>query len=226
MDDTSKITSDVEKLQKPMVIGIAGGTGSGKTTVLEAIVSTLGSKDVVVIAHDSYYKDRSHLPMEERVKINYDHPEALDTALLIQHVRQLQAGMPAEVPIYDFSTHTRRKEFRLVHPAKVILVEGILILANQELRSLFDIKIFVDTDPDIRFIRRMERDISERARTRESVVKQYMESVRPMHIAYVEPSKSFADVIVPEGGFNYVAIDMIITKIQSIIEGREFYTQR
>lgn len=219
MDKAVDLVAGGKKLNRPMVVGIAGGTGSGKTTVLEAIVATLGSSDVVVIAHDSYYKDRSHLPMEERAKVNYDHPDALDTPLLIQHVRRLQAGQPAEVPIYDFSTHTRRKEHRLVQPAKVILVEGILILANEELRSLFDIKIFVDTDADIRFIRRMERDISERARTRESVVQQYMESVRPMHIAYVEPSKSFADVIVPEGGHNVVAIDMIITKIKSIIEG-------
>lgn len=219
MDKAVDLVAGGKKLNRPMVVGIAGGTGSGKTTVLEAIVATLGSSDVVVIAHDSYYKDRSHLPMEERAKVNYDHPDALDTPLLIQHVRRLQAGQPAEVPIYDFSTHTRRTEHRLVQPAKVILVEGILILANEELRSLFDIKIFVDTDADIRFIRRMERDISERARTRESVVQQYMESVRPMHIAYVEPSKSFADVIVPEGGHNVVAIDMIITKIKSIIEG-------
>lgn len=218
MENFLKITSDLEKRKSPMVVGIAGGTGSGKTTVIHEIVATLGSTDVVVIAHDSYYKDRSHMPMEERVKINYDHPDALDTPLLIQHIRQLSAGEPAEVPIYDFSSHTRRPEVILVQPAKVILVEGILILANEELRNLFDIKIFVDTDPDIRFIRRMERDISERARTRESVVKQYMETVRPMHIAYVEPSKSFADVIIPEGGHNVVAIDMIITKIKAIID--------
>lgn len=218
MENFLKITSDLEKRKSPMIVGIAGGTGSGKTTVIHEIVATLGSKDVVVIAHDSYYKDRSHMPMEERVKINYDHPDALDTPLLIRHIRQLSAGEPAEVPIYDFSSHTRRPEVVLVQPAKVILVEGILILANEELRNLFDIKIFVDTDPDIRFIRRMERDISERARTRESVVKQYLETVRPMHIAYVEPSKSFADVIIPEGGHNVVAIDMIITKIKAIID--------
>lgn len=205
------------KTKTPMVVGVAGGTGSGKTTVIQEIVKTLGSQDVVVIAHDSYYKDRSHIPMSERANVNYDHPDALDTELLIQHIRQLLAGVPARVPIYDFSTHTRKSEFRLVNPAKVVLVEGILILANEELRSLFDIKIFVDTDADIRFIRRMERDISERTRTRESVVRQYMESVRPMHIAYVEPSKTFADVIVPEGGHNLVAIDMIITKIKDII---------
>jgi len=217
MEQFANVFNTKAKTKTPMVVGVAGGTGSGKTTVIQEIVKTLGSQDVVVIAHDSYYKDRSHLPIAERANVNYDQPDALDTALLIQHVKQLLTGQPARVPIYDFSTHTRKSEYRLVKPTKVILVEGILILANEELRSLFDIKIFVDTDADIRFIRRMERDISERSRTCESVVRQYMESVRPMHIAYVEPSKTFADVIIPEGGHNLVAIDMIITKIKDII---------
>lgn len=213
--DPSKM---IDKNKVPVILGVAGGTGSGKTTVVREILKRLGSKDVVVITHDAYYKDRSHLPMEERVKVNYDHPDALETALLIEHIQRLQAGEAIDMPIYDFSQHTRRPEHVRVLPCKVIVVEGILILADTELRSLFDIKIFVDTDADIRFIRRMERDILERARTRESVVKQYLESVRPMHIQYVEPSKNYADVIVPEGGHNLVAVDMIITKIQAIIE--------
>jgi len=204
--------------KSPVIVGVAGGTGSGKTTVVREIFNKLGPTDVTVITHDSYYKDRSHMPMAERAKVNYDHPDALDTSLLVEHIKQLQKGLPVDVPIYDFSQHTRRPEHVHTLPGKVVVVEGILILADEHLRNLFDIKIFVDTDADIRFIRRMERDILERARTRESVVKQYMESVRPMHIQFVEPSKQFADVIVPEGGHNLVAVDMIITKIQAIIE--------
>ena len=210
--------STKEGAKTPVIVGVAGGTGSGKTTVVIEIFNHLGPKEVVVIAHDSYYKDRSHLPVGERAQINYDHPDALETSLLIDHIRALRAGQSVEAPIYDFALHIRKQERTLVMPCKVILVEGILILANEKLRSLFDIKIFVDTDADLRFIRRQERDISERARTRESVVKQYMESVRPMHIAYVEPSKRFADIIIPEGGFNLVAVDMVITKIKSIME--------
>jgi uridine kinase len=209
--------SPVEGSGRPVVVGVAGGTGSGKTTIVEEILKGLDTSAVSLIQHDSYYRDRSHLPSAERDNINYDHPDALETSLLIEHLNQLLTGHAVDIPIYDFATHTRKAEHRRVEPRKVIVVEGILILADTGLRSLFDIKVFVDTDADIRFIRRMERDIAERARTRESVVKQYMESVRPMHLDYVEPSKRYADVIIPEGGYNLVAVDMLITKIQSVI---------
>lgn len=199
-------------------MGVAGGTGSGKTTIVREMLKGIAPDNVLLIQHDSYYKDRSHLPSQERANINYDHPDALETSLLIRHLKQLLAGEPADIPIYDFVTHTRKPECQLAKPCKVIVVEGILILADPTLRELFDIKVFVDTDPDIRFIRRLERDIAERGRTRESVVAQYMQTVRPMHLEFVEPSKRCADVIVPEGGHNIVAVDMIITKIRSVIE--------
>jgi uridine kinase len=213
---TAQTTSN--KADRPIVVGVAGGTGSGKTTVVQEILKGLDTSDVLVIQHDSYYRDRSQLPSEERTNINYDHPDALETSLLIEHLRQLQTGQAVEIPSYDFATHTRRAERLRVQPCRVIVVEGILILVDSELRDLFDIKVFVDTDADIRFIRRMERDISERDRTRESVVRQYTETVRPMHLEFVEPSKRYADVIVPEGGYNSVAVDMLITKIRSVTE--------
>lgn len=202
----------------PIIVGVAGGTGSGKTTVVREILKGLAGKDVRIIQHDSYYRDRSHLLPEERSDINYDHPDALETMLLVEHLRQLLAGQAVTVPIYDFVTHTRRPDGQLVRPSKVIIVEGILILVDPALRNLFDIKVFVDTDADLRFIRRMERDIAERGRTRESVVRQYTETVRPMHLEFVEPSKRYADVIIPEGGYNSVAVDMLITKIRSVLE--------
>jgi uridine kinase len=213
----SLATSGIVLSKCPIVIGVAGGTGSGKSTVVAEILKGLDTNDVLVLQHDSYYRDRSHLSPEERADINYDHPDALETSLLVEHLKQLLAGQPVEVPIYDFGTHTRRSEWQQARPCKVIVVEGILILADPELRRLFDIKVFVDTDADLRFIRRMERDIAERARTRESVVKQYTESVRPMHLEFVEPSKRYADVIMPEGGYNSVAVDMLITKIRSVL---------
>ena len=204
--------------RRPIIVGVAGGTGSGKTTIVREMLKGIDPDNVLLIQHDSYYRDRSHLPNEERANVNYDHPDALETSLLIQHLKQLLAGEMADIPIYDFVTHTRKPECQGVKPCKVIVVEGILILADPSLRELFDIKVFVDTDPDIRFIRRLERDIAERGRTRESVVAQYMHTVRPMHLEFVEPSKRFADVIVPEGGHNLVAVDMIVTKIRSVIE--------
>jgi uridine kinase len=204
--------------KRPIIVGVAGGTGSGKTTIVKEMLKGIRPDNVLLIQHDSYYKDRSHLPSEERANINYDHPDALETSLLIQHLKQLLAGEAAEIPIYDFVTHTRKPECQRVKTCRVIVVEGILILADPSLRELFDIKVFVDTDPDIRFIRRLERDIAERGRTRESVVAQYMHTVRPMHLEFVEPSKRFADVIVPEGGHNLVAVDMIVTKIRSVVE--------
>ena len=218
MPGKSKGKGKADVSERPVVVGVAGGTGSGKTTVVREILRGLDTQNVLLIQHDSYYKDRSHLPTEERSKINYDHPDALETTLLIEHIKQLLAGQSVDIPIYDFATHTRKAERWHAKPCKVIVVEGILILADPDLRNLLDIKVFVDTDADIRFIRRMERDISERARTRESVVQQYMESVKPMHLEFVEPSKRYADVIVPEGGFNSVAVDMLVTKIISVLE--------
>lgn len=218
MSGHSFVTVATPKSHRPVVVGVAGGTGSGKTTVVAEILKALNGKEVLVIQHDSYYRDRSQLPRDQRADINYDHPDALETSLLAQHLKQLLAGQAVEVPIYDFATHTRTRNCRLVTPSRVIVVEGILILADPELRGLLDIKVFVDTDPDIRFIRRMERDIAERARTRESVVKQYSETVRPMHLEFVEPSKRYADVIVPEGGYNSVAVDMLVIKIRAVLD--------
>ncbi|WP_448594998.1 uridine kinase [Thermoflexus hugenholtzii] len=204
--------------KRPVVIGIAGGTGSGKTTVAEAIVRRIGPERIALIQQDSYYKDQSHLPMEERVRINYDHPDSIDTALLIRHLQELIAGRPVEVPIYDFTTYTRTPHTRRVEPRPVILVEGILVFVEKALRDLFDIKIYVDADPDIRFIRRLRRDLAERGRTLESVIQQYLSTVRPMHLEFVEPSKRYADIIIPEGGFNTVALDMIIARIRAMLE--------
>jgi uridine kinase len=204
--------------KRPVVIGIAGGTGSGKTTVAEAIVRRIGPERIALIQQDSYYKDQSHLPMEERVRINYDHPDSIDTALLIRHLQELIAGRPVEVPIYDFTTYTRTPHTRRVEPRLVILVEGILVFVEKALRDLFDIKIYVDADPDIRFIRRLQRDLAERGRTLESVIQQYLSTVRPMHLEFVEPSKRYADIIIPEGGFNTVALDMIIARIRAMLE--------
>ena len=203
---------------KPLIIGVAGGTGSGKTTVVRTIIESLRSHDVVLIQHDSYYRDRSHLSPEERACINYDHPDALETNLFADHLELLISGKPAEIPVYDFVSHTRRSETIQVQPASVIVVEGILILADKRLRALMDIKVFVDTDDDERFIRRMERDVRERGRSYESVVEQYLNSVKPMHIEFVEPSKRYADIIIPEGGHNRVAIDLFVTKLASLLE--------
>ena len=204
---------------KRIIIGVAGGTGSGKTTVSQAILDRVGHDRIAYIQHDSYYKDRSHLPLEERANINFDHPDALESELLAQHLRLLKEGRAVEVPLYDFTTHTREPETRRVEPHKVVLVEGILIFAEKALRDLMDIKIYVDTDADIRFIRRLQRDIDERERTVEAVIHQYLETVRTMHLEFVEPSKRYADIIIPEGGFNLTAIDMIVARVQAMIEG-------
>jgi len=202
----------------PLVIGIAGGSGSGKTTVAQEILQRVGPERIAFLQHDSYYKDLSGLPPTQRVEINFDHPHSLETDLLIRHIATLLDGKPVEVPIYDFSTHSRTNQTFSVQPRRVILVEGILIFTEVALREMFDVKIFVDTDSDIRFIRRLERDISERGRTTESVIKQYQATVRPMHMEFVEPSKRYADVIIPEGGFNTAALDMVTARIEAILK--------
>jgi len=203
-----------------ILIGIAGGTGSGKTLVASRIMEEIGSDQVTVLQQDSYYKDLSHLPFEERAKQNFDHPDALDDELLYEHVQRLLAGEVVQVPVYDFAQHCRTGEFRSVGPHAVVILEGILVLYNEHLRELMDIKVYVDTDPDIRFIRRLLRDIKERGRSLESVVQQYLDTVRPMHLQFVEPSKRYADIIVPEGGYNEVAIDILSTKIRDLLRKR------
>ncbi|NDJ61513.1 MAG: uridine kinase [Chloroflexi bacterium] len=202
---------------RPVTIAVAGGTGSGKTTTSNAILERVGSHNIAYLPHDSYYKDLSEVPVADRDIINFDHPDALDTALMRRHIIQLQAGQAVEIPVYDFTKHTRTHHVQYVAPQPIILVEGILVLAEQSLRPLFDVKIFVDTDADLRFIRRLKRDTAERGRTVESVIHQYMKSVRPMHLEFVEPSKRYADVIIPEGGFNMVAIDMVSDRIRSLL---------
>jgi len=204
---------------RPVVVGVAGGTGSGKTTVVREIVRKLGPERVAVIQHDSYYRDRSGIPAAEREGINYDHPDALETPLLVEHLRALQNGQPVGVPVYDFSTHTRTRDVAPVAPRRAVIVEGILVLVDPDLRALMDIRVFVDTDPDLRMIRRLERDIRERGRTLESVVSQYLGTVRPMHMEFVEPSKRHAHVIVPEGGENDVAVDMLVSRIHALAGG-------
>lgn len=200
-----------------MFIGVAGGSGSGKSTVVRRIVEGLAVARVAVIHHDAYYRDLGDLPIEDRAKINYDHPDSLETELLVRHLRSLRAGDTVEVPVYDFAAHERLTETRSVRPASVIIVDGILILAVPELRGLMDIKVFVDTDADVRLMRRLRRDIEERGRAVESVLRQYALTVRPMHIEFVEPSKRWADIIVPGGGYNDVAVDMLVTKARSIL---------
>jgi uridine kinase len=203
--------------QQPTTIGIAGGTGSGKTTVSNAIMDEVGRDKIAYIAHDSYYKDLRGLPPNQRKNINFDHPDSLDTDLMTHHIRQLQERQSIEMPIYDFRLHERIKETERIGAKPIILVEGILILAMPQLRDLFDIKLFVDTDADVRLIRRMQRDISERGRTVESVINQYMKTVRPMHLEFVEPSKRYADVIIPEGGHNQIAIRMVTDRIKAMM---------
>lgn len=204
-------------MDKPILIGITGGTGSGKSTVSREILKAIHDKNVAIIEQDSYYKNQSHLTFKERIETNYDHPFAFDNELLVEHLIDLLNNKPIEKPIYDFERHTRKAETIRVEPKHIIILEGILILNDEEIRDLCDIKIFVDTDSDVRVIRRIERDIKERGRTLDSVIDQYMTTVRPAHIQFVEPSKKHADIIIPEGGYNKVAIDIIATKINSIL---------
>lgn len=201
-----------------IIIGIAGGSGSGKTTIAQSIQLKLGSTHVEIISQDSYYKDHSSLPMEERVSINYDHPDSFENDLLLQHLTQLKSGQDVQIPVYDFSAHIRSSDTIFVTPKPVIILEGILILADPDLRSIFDVKVFVDTDPDVRILRRAIRDTTERGRTLESIDRQYLTTVKPMHEAYVEPSKKFANIIVPEGGKNEVAIDLLVSWIEKHVK--------
>jgi uridine kinase len=203
----------------PLVIGVAGGSGSGKTTVVRRIVESLGPDDVTVLEHDRYYRERNDLRLEERAALNYDHPDSLETDLLVHHLRQLRSGTAVALPAYDFALYTRRASNETAQPRRAIIVEGILIFTDASLRHLMDIKVFVDTDDDTRFIRRLQRDISERGRTVQSVIDQYLSTVKPMHLEFVEPSKRCADIMLPQGGHNAVAIDMLLTLIRGLAAG-------
>lgn len=208
-------------MNKNIIIGIGGGTGSGKTTLAERIIQELNEPNVLIMKQDAYYKSHIGLSFDERKNINFDHPDAFDTQLLMRQLSNLKNDVPVEMPQYDFATHLRKKESIPISPHKVIMLEGILVFENKELRNLLDIKIFVDTDADVRILRRIKRDIKDRGRTFESVYNQYMKTVRPMHLEFVEPSKKYADVIVPEGGMNIIAIDMIVSKIKQILQESE-----
>lgn len=208
-------------MNKPVVIGVSGGTGSGKSTVAKAIFKSLPDENILIIEQDAYYKDQSDLTYDERVKTNYDHPLAFDTDLLIEHVKQLCEHKCIEKPIYNFSIHNREEKTVNVQPKEIIIIEGIMILEDARLRNLMDIKIFVDTDADVRIIRRITRDINERGRTLESVIEQYLTTVKPAHEQFIEPTKKYADIIIPEGGYNKVAIDIMTTKVMSIIKEKQ-----
>ena len=202
---------------QPLVIGVAGGSGSGKTTVVRKIVDELDDARVTVLEHDRYYRDHPELRLEERAALNYDHPNSLETDLLVRHVQELRRGHPVQVPTYDFTRHARLAESETFQPRRALIVEGILVFTDTALRDLMDIKVFVDTDSDTRFIRRLQRDVAERGRTMDSVIDQYQGTVKPMHLEFVEPSKRYADVIVPLGGHNTVAVDLLLTMLRSVV---------
>lgn len=207
---------------RPVTIGVAGGTGSGKTTVSTALLQHVGADRIAYMPHDAYYWDWDDLPREPNGLVNFDHPDSLDTPLFVEHLKQLQQGLPADIPVYEFPHHRRSTtRTQRVEPQPIILVEGILIFAERELRELCDVRVFVDTDADIRFIRRLTRDIAERGRTLEWVIEQYLATVRPMHLEFVEPSKRYADIIIPEGGYNQVAIDMLADRVRTMIAERQ-----
>lgn len=206
---------------KPVIIGVTGGSGSGKTTVSRAIFKQLHGHSLLMLQEDSYYNDQSDMPFEERIKTNYDHPNAFDTELLVKQLKDLLDWKTIEKPIYDYTEHTRSSEVEKVEPKEVIILEGILVLNDPALRDLMDIKIFVDTDDDIRIIRRIQRDIEERGRSLQSVIDQYKSTVKPMYHQFIEPTKRYADIIVPEGGENQVAIDLLVTKVRDILRKRE-----
>lgn len=205
---------------EPLIIGVAGGSGSGKTTVVRHIIDTIGEEDILLIQHDSYYRDLKHLSFEERTKQNFDHPSALETELMIRHIKALKEGYQVEIPIYDFTRHIRKDETQLANPKKIILLDGILIFTEKELRDLMNIKLYVDTDDDIRLLRRIQRDIVERDRQLENVLNQYEKHVRPMHLEFVEPTKRYADIIIPRGGENKVALDMVNALIQDRLQSQ------
>jgi uridine kinase len=207
----------MSKLSHSLVIGIAGGTGSGKTTVANVILDRVGKKHISYLPHDAYYRELGDLPPDQKASVNFDHPNSLESELMIEHIVELKNGHSIELPIYDFSTHSRTGKTIRVEPQRVIIVEGILIFTEPELRKLFDVMLFVDADSDIRFIRRLNRDITERGRTTEMVINQYLTTVRPMHLEFVEPSKRYANVIIPEGGLNAVAMDLVIARIESLL---------
>ncbi len=205
-------------MTKPFLLGVAGGSGSGKTTVAERLAGLIGgATDLALLRLDAYYRDRNHLPFDERAAINYDHPDAFDWPLLLDHVQALLDGHPVQVPVYDFATYQRLPDRQTVAPARIIVVEGILVLYEPELRERFDLRVFVDTDADVRFIRRLERDVAERERSPESVIEQYLETVRPSHLQFIEPSKRYADVIVPHGGLNAPALDVLMARVRELL---------
>lgn len=201
----------------PIVIGIAGGTGSGKTTVANVILKRVGKDRIAYLPHDAYYRELKDLPPNQRAAVNFDHPDSLESELMLAHIIQLKKWSSVNLPVYDFSTHSRTEKTIRINPQPVIIVEGILIFAEAKLRQVFDVKLFVDTDPDLRFIRRLQRDIAERGRTMDQVIQQYLTTVRPMHLEFVEPSKRYADVIIPEGGLNEVAMEMVIARIEALL---------
>jgi uridine kinase len=202
---------------QPIIIGVAGGTGSGKTTVTRQILRRVGERRIAYIPHDAYYRDLAHLTPNLRAQVNFDHPDSLETDLLVEHLKRWRAGHAIALPVYDFTTHSRTQRTIRIESQRVALVEGILVFAEPCLREMFDVKLYVDADADIRFIRRLKRDIAERGRTMESVVNQYLSTVRPMHLEFVEPSKRYADVIIPEGGYNRVAMDMVVARIEHLL---------
>jgi uridine kinase len=207
-------------MRRPLVIGVAGGSGSGKTTVSNAIVERVGPERIALLQHDSYYHDLAHLPIEQRAQVNFDHPDAFDNALFLAHVEALAHGKAVRSPCYDFATYIRLPQTLEVEPRQVVLLEGILIFADAVLRERMDIKLFVDAASDLRFIRRLQRDIRERGRPVESVIEQYLRTVRPMHLEFVEPTMHYADIIIPRGGLNAIAIDMVVARIERILDAR------
>lgn len=200
----------------PLIIGIGGGSGSGKTTIAQSIVESIGHDDVALIQHDAYYRDQTHLPLEQRAKVNYDHPDSLETELLVEHLRELLAGRPVERPVYDYTVHNRSPQTVVVDPRPVVVVEGIVVLYEPGLRDLMDLKVYVDTDADLRIVRRLERDIDERGRSFDAVRRQYLDTVRPMHLQFVEPSKRYADIVIPEG-YNVGAVATVVSMIRDVL---------
>ncbi len=205
---------------RPVVMGVAGGSGSGKSTVVREVCRALGEETTAILHHDAYYRDLSHLAFEERVEVNFDHPGSLETELMVEHVARLLEGASVEIPTYDFSTHTRAPDVVRLVPRPLVILDGILVLADRRLRALMDLKVFVDTDADVRLMRRLRRDVEERGRTAASVLDQYEATVRPMHLRFVEPSKRHADFVVPEGGYNRVAVDLLVRKLQALMSAR------